>query len=297
MKSSEPTILLTGTNSFIGNNFKIFSENRNIQEISLLNITPDLVDFSGIDVVIHLAAIVHVFKNIEPDEYYRINRDLTVTIARQAKSTGVRHFIFLSTIKVYGDFQSSSDPWNESSICNPTDHYGKSKYEAELELQKLADNDFVVSIVRTPVVYGSGVKGNILKLIQLVESSPILPLGKMENKRAYTYTENLVGFLDRIIKLKMPGTFIAMDDHPISTTCLVNYLSKYLGKKVFLFSLPKVIVKIGEAMLPALFARLYGSVILDNTATKDLLNYTPPYSTEMGIRNMIEDYKKTSNKQ
>lgn len=282
-----PAVLITGENSFIGNSFIRFSENKNVRTVSLFDNSPESVDFTGIDVVLHLAAIVHV-KEPDPKEYYRVNRDLTLRLAECARSAGVRHFIFMSTIKVYGEYQADSLPWNEISDCNPADHYGKSKYEAELELNKLAGDNFHISIIRTPIVYGKGMKANMLKLVKLVKYCPILPFGKIENERHYTYIENLIGVIDRIIRKGIKGTFIAMDECQVSTTDLVLYLSESLRRKTYLFRLPSFLLKLGKYIFPATIDRLYGSFKLDNTQTRNLLDYDTPYSTRAGIHRMID---------
>lgn len=287
-----PRILITGTNSFIGNNFTVFSQYKDVRVVSLKKITTSQIDFSGIDVVLHLSAIVHIFKNIDPAEYYRINRDLSIDLARCAKSSGVNHFIFMSTVKVYGDFVSGSLPWDENSVCNPTDHYGRSKFEAENELKKISDDNFCVSVIRTPIVYGNGMKANMLKLVKLVKFFPVLPFGKIENKRNYTYIENLVGFTDRIISLRLSGTFIAMDEYPVSTSELVNYLSDSMGRKVLLFKLPEFIIKVMKVFFPKGIDSLYGSFELNNTLTRSVLSLNPQYSTKKGIGKMILDYQK-----
>lgn len=280
-------VLITGKNSFIGNGFIKFSENKSVRTVSLLDNSPESIDFMGIDVILHLAAIVHV-KEADPDEYYKVNRDLTLRLAECARAAGVKHFIFMSTVKVYGDYLIGSSPWNEVSACNPVDHYGKSKYEAEIELNKLAGGNFQVSIIRTPIVYGKGMKANMLKLAKLVKYCPILPFGKIENERHYTYIENLIGFIDRIIIKGIQGTFIAMDESPVSTTDLVLYLSQFLKRKTYLFKPPSVLLKLGKYIFPATVDRLYGSFRLDNTETRNLLEYNSPFSTKEGIRRMID---------
>jgi UDP-glucose 4-epimerase len=281
-------VLITGANSFIGINIRKFSHFRDVEEMSLIDRFIEEINFSEYDIVIHLAAIVHRSKNIPEKEYFSVNRDLPIRVANQAKSAGVKQFIFLSTSKVYGKFINSSDPWNEDSECFPDDAYGKSKYEAEINLRKLDDNNFTVSIVRTPVVYGYGNKANMLKLMKLVKILPVLPFNNIQNKRNYTYVENIVAFIDRIIELRVSGTFIAMDDTALSTTDLVKYLSKYLGKKTILFSLPKFIISLGTVIMPGFFDRLYGSSVLDNSVTKKILAFKPPFSTEEGIKKMID---------
>lgn len=286
-----PEVLITGAHSFIGENFRRFSQYKNIDEISLRENSPENIDFSKYDVVLHLAAIVHQSKEISENEYFKINRDLCLRVAEQAKEAGVRHFVFLSTCKVYGDIVSDSELRNENSECFPNDSYGKSKYEAEIGLGKLADSKFSVSIIRTPLVYGEGVKANMLSIMKLVDSVPILPFKSINNRRNYTYSENLVGFIDRIIEKRASGIFIAMDNDPISTTELVIFLSEYLGKKVILFKLPEVFIRIGMLILPGFFNRLYSSLEFDNSKTKRELDFKPSVSTKEGIKRMMVSYK------
>lgn len=280
-------ILITGSKSFIGTNFIQHSKYSDIREISLHNIQPDKIDFRGFDVVLHLAAIVHKRKSTSPEKYFIINRDLCSEVAKQAKHQGVKQFILLSTIKVYGKYISGSMPWNEESICIPEDPYGISKYEAELSLRKLEDLDFRVSIIRTPMVYGKGVAANMLRMIRLIEKFPVLPFLNVKNSRHYTYIENLIGYIDRIIEVKASGTFIVIDGKGISTEELVSYISKFLNRKTILISLPGFIIKTGISLIPKFFDTLYNSYYLDNTKTKEILNYTPPYSTEEGLKRMI----------
>jgi nucleoside-diphosphate-sugar epimerase len=283
-------ILITGTNSFIGANFLKISENKEVSQISLKENQPEEIDYSPFDVVLHLAAIVHQSKKISDQEYFHVNRDLCKKVAENAKKAGVKQFIFLSTVKVYGKFIPGSQPWNENSVCKPEDTYGMSKFEAEVELRGLEDNEFIVSIIRTPIVYGPGVMANMLKLIKLIERFPVLPFGNVINSRHYTYIENLIAFIDRIIEIKASGTFIVMDEKALSTTDLVEYLSKFLHRRIVLFRLPDSIIEAGVYLMPNFFDRLYRSFYLDNTKTKEILNFEAPFLTEEGLSMMISAY-------
>ncbi|MFC2098661.1 NAD-dependent epimerase/dehydratase family protein [Bacteroidota bacterium] len=284
-------ILITGANSFVGTNFKIYSRYRDVEEISLLNNEPEDIDFSKYNVVIHLAAIVHQSKKITKSEYFQINKDLCLRVADNAKKAGISQFIFLSTVKVYGKFIPESGLLNEDSKCVPGDFYAQSKYEAEIGLIKRGDMNFTVSIIRTPLVYGERVKANMLRMVKLVDTNPLLPFGRMENKRDFTYIENLVSFIDQIISKNASGIFIVKDEKAISTTDLVNYLSKHLGRKVTLFKLPKLFRKFCTFFAPDVMDRLYGSLEFDNEKTKMKINYKPPFSTEEGVRKMVLYYK------
>ena len=114
---------------------------------------------------------------------------------------------------------------------------------------------------------------------------------KINNRRNYTYIENLIAFIDRLIEKRVPGTFIAMDDNPLSSTELTLLLSQYMNKKLILFKLPAIFVKAGIVFFPGLFNPIFGSFKLDNTKTKTLLNFTPPFTPEEGLQKMIVSIK------
>jgi len=283
-------ILITGAGSFVGRNFMQYAKYDNIAEISLFEIKPQDIDFTLYDTVIHLVAIVHQSKRIHEEEYFKVNRDLCIEVAECAKKAGVKQFIFLSTVKVYGEYNPDSGPWDEDSECLPDDSYGKSKYEAEIALRKMESSDFVVSIIRTPLVYGEGVKANMLSILKLVDRFPILPLDNVRNKRSFTSAENLVAFIDRIIDRRASGIFIAMDEKPLSTTELVNLISRYLNRKIYLIKMPELFVRLGKYLIPKIFDRLYGSFEMDNSKTLRMLDFNPPLSTEEGIQKMVVSY-------
>lgn len=283
-------ILITGANSFVGANFRRFSKYREVEEVSLRDSKPEDIEFRKYDAVLHLAAIVHQSEKISDEEYFKVNRDLCLSVAKASKKAGVNQFVFLSTLKVYGDFIIGSGLRNEDSECFPDDAYGKSKYAAELALKELEDPDFTVSIIRTPLVYGDSVKANMLNLVKLIDTFPILPFDKIVNKRNFTFVENLVGFIDKIIETKTSGVFIAMDEKAISTTDLIKYISRSLGKRTHLFSLPAICLKICRIFIPSTIDRLYGSSEFDNSKTKAILNHSPQYTTEAGIEKMASYY-------
>ena len=285
-------ILITGTNSFVGKNFLKYSTFQDIDETSLIENKPCEIDFSKYDIVIHLVAIVHQKKTIPESQYFVINRDLCLKVAELAKNAGVKQFIFLSTVKVYGKFISGSEPWNEKSICVPEDAYGKSKYEAELALRKLEDEQFTVSIIRTPLVYGEYVRANMLSILKLVNRTRILPFKNVNNRRNFTGAENLVSFIDRIIEKRASGVFIAMDEKAISTSKLVKMISENLGQKIILFKIPDFLIKVGMIVFPSIFDRLFGSFEMDNSKTLEILGFKPPIPTSEGIKKMVLSFRK-----
>ena len=283
-------ILITGTKSFIGTNFRRYSKFRNVTELSFLNVEPIETDFDGYNIILHLAAIVHQDKKIPESEYLKVNRDLTSDLAQKAKKAGVGQFIFMSTSKVYGNKINSAGPWKEDTACYPDDPYGKSKYEAEQELKRLETHDFTVSIIRTPVVYGPGVKANFLQLTKLIEKSPFLPFAGINNNRHFTYIENLIGFIDRIIETRASGTFITMDPSGISTSDLVLKIAQKLNPTLINFKLPKTLLNTVSFMIPLKTESLFGSFLLDNAKTRNVLNYEPPFTSEEGIKKFCDYY-------
>lgn len=296
-------LLITGSNGFVGNYFiKKYKGKYDIRTFSFLKYDINSLDCSDLDVVVHLSALVHQMDGASCQEYERVNVIQTLQLAKKAKENGVKQFVFMSTVKVYGEETDSK--YSENIICNPEDDYGKSKLKAELELQKLEDKDFKVSIIRTPIVYGYGVKANIKSLINLVNKVPLLPFGKIENKRSMVYIGNLCHLVYEIITQEKQGIFLASDDEPLSTSRLIELVAKNLDlvkrsgcgtitlceKKIYLVKIPffETLLKI---LKPSFHKRLYGSLEVDNTITKQKLNLQNPYSVEDGIKLMIKGEK------
>ena len=278
-------LLITGSNGFVGNYFINKYKNKyDIKIFSFLKDDINSLDCSDIDVVFHLSALVHQMDGASCEEYERVNVSQALELAKKAKESGIKHFVFMSTVKVYGEETDSK--YSENSICNPEDDYGKSKLKAEKLLLELESENFRVSIIRTPIIYGYGVKANIKSLINLVNKVPLLPFGKIENKRSMVYIGNLCHLVDEIIIQKKSGVFLASDDEPISTSRLIELIAKNLDKKIYIVKIPffESLLKI---LKPSFHKRLYGSLEVDNTITKEKLNLQNPYSVEDGIRLMI----------
>lgn len=279
-------LLITGSNGFIGNYFiNNYKSKYNIKTFSFLKDDINNLNCGDIDVVFHLSALVHQMGGASANEYEKINVIQTIELAKKAKESGVKHFVFMSTVKVYGEETNSK--YTENTVCNPEDDYGKSKLKAEQELQKLEDENFKISIIRTPIVYGYGVKANIKNLINLVNKVPVLPFGKIKNKRSMVYIGNLCHLVDEIITQEKQGIFLACDDEPLSTSKLIELIAKNIEKKTYLIKIPffESLLKI---LKPSFYKRLYGSLEIDNTITKERLNLKNPYSAEDGVRFMIK---------
>ncbi len=282
-------LLLTGASGFVGNYFiGNYAKKYNIQTFSFLNDSFEALYVKGVDVVVHLSALVHQMGGASKEEYEKINVTQTLDLAKKAKVSGVKQFVFMSSVKVYGE--ESDVCYTEYSTCNPQDEYGKSKLKAEQELLKLEDDDFVVSIIRTPIVYGYGVKANIKNLINLVSKVPVLPFGGIENRRSMIYVGNLCFFMDAIIERRKSGVFLMSDDEPLSTTRLIELIAENLGKKVYLVRVP-FFESLLRVIKPSFHKRLYGSLEVDNKDTLKRLfgknKPSLPYSVEDGIGLMI----------
>jgi len=282
-------IFTTGACGFVGSNFIQDTPDFEHFQVDLLTKKLDSYSFHDADCVLHLAALVHQMKGAPQEEYFRINSDLAYETALKAKNEGVKHFILMSTIKVYGE-STFEIAWNEESECNPQDDYGKSKLEAEKRISELSDNDFVVSIIRSPMIYGKNVKGNMLSLVKLIEKFPALPFKNIENKRSIVYIKNLTALFKQLILNPQTGIFLASDAKPISTSYLVEKISKRLKEKTRFFFINKFFLFFFKKIFPQKMERLWGNLEIDASKSFSKLNFTPPHTTEEGINDMLDWY-------
>ncbi len=277
------SVLVTGYDGFVGSNLIENASEYNLTKVCLIKNKYEDVNFEGIDVVIHLAALVHQMKGAPVEDYFRINSNLALNVAKRAKKQGVKQFIFMSTVKVYGESTETGKPWNEESICKPLDPYGESKLDAEKKIRQIEDGKFKLSIIRTSVVYGQGVKGNIIKLIKLVDKWPFLPFGGINNKRSMISIENLIALIKRLIEKEASGVFVASDGAAISSSELVNHISNNFDKKIRIFTIPKFIINIIKLIKPNIIKRLFGNLELDSSASYKRIDFIPPLKVEDGI--------------
>lgn len=279
-------ILITGSNGYIGSNFiQTYVSKYSFKPFSLQSDQFENLDFQKIDVVLHCAALVHQKKTLDYQEYSDVNVEYPLYLARLAKKNGVKQFVFISTIAVHGE---TFDAIDECTPCVPTSSYGKSKFEAEKKLSELQDNSFTVSIIRTPMVYGKNAPGNIASLIKLVKKIPILPFGSIHNSRSFIYIGNLCHWIDEIIAQNKNGIFLVSDNESLSTTKLIELISKTLGKNIYLLKIPffETLLKI---VAPSVHKRLFGNLTIDNSKTLNLLNSKNPIDTIEGIKMMIHN--------
>ena len=198
-------LLITGSSGFIGSYFlQKYKANYDIATFSFLQDEFDSLSCDGVDAVLHLSALVHQMGGASEAEYERVNVAQTLRLATKAKESGVEHFVFMSSVKVYGE--ESDGVYAEQAPLCPEDAYGRSKRDAEEALLKLEDESFRVSIIRTPIVYGYGVKANIASLVNLVKRVSLLPFGGIDNARSMVYIGNLCHLIDEVMRFRVePG--------------------------------------------------------------------------------------------
>lgn len=287
----QPNILILGKSSFIGNGFCNYTQFGNCDKGSLREQSLDRFDFSGYDVLLHLPAIVHQSSRIPYEKYYQVNAELAYQAALKAKREGVKQFVFFSTIRIYGEYTKDGTVWNEGTAPNPTDNYGKSKLEAEKMLRTLADTDFHIAILRIPMVYGPGNRGNLNKMIAFIKKYRIAPFLNIPNKRNILYIKNLAGFIDQLILQDQDGTFLVTDPEPVSTSEIARSISKYLDKRVFLSPIPGFVRILFKNVWPSGYFKVFGNLELDNRSSFEQLDYHPQYNFDQGMKEMMAWFK------
>jgi len=225
-------ILITGANSYVGTNVEKWlmkePDKYYVQTLDMKNPNWKEFDFSGFDVVFHVAGLVHIKeKKQNRDKYYLINRDLAYETAKKAKNEGVEHFIFLSTMSVFG---MKKGVISSNTVPKPKNAYGKSKLEAEILISKLKNNKFSISIIRPPMIYGYKSPGNYVKLSKIAKKIKVFP--NIDNKRSIIFIFNFCEFVKNIIDNSYYGTFHPQNKEYVSTSKLVYYISKNNNKLI-----------------------------------------------------------------
>lgn len=242
-------ILITGANSYVGTSFEKWlsqwPDEYHVDTIDMIDGTWREKSFVGYDAVFHVAGIAHVSADpSKKDLYYRINRDLAIDTAKKAKNDGVKQFIFMSSMIIYG----ADEPVGKEKIItrdtqpNPADFYGDSKLQADLAIQKMADDKFIVSIMRPPVIYGPGCKGNFPKLLKLAKYALIFP--NIENRRSMIYIDNFTECVRLVINNASGGIFFPQNEEYVATKDIIADYRKIKGKIIFMMPVPVFVCKI-----------------------------------------------------
>ena len=245
----------------------------------------------GVELIIHSAARVHMMNEHATDPlaaFREVNTFGTLNLARQAAAVGVKRFIFLSSIKVNGESTLNDKPFRYDDVPKPEDAYGVSKAEAEAGLKQIAaETGMEVVIIRPPLVYGPGVKGNFAAMLELAQKNLPLPLGAIHNKRSVVALDNLVDLIVTCIDHPKAAnqTFLVSDDQDISTTELLKLITRATGEKPRLLPVPMSWLKLTGKLTgkQSVVDRLCGNLQADISHTKQTLGWTPPLTLEKGI--------------
>lgn len=275
-------ILIIGENSYIGNYLEQYlnlcSKDYEIETVSSINDNWKNLDFKKYDVLINVAAIVHNPK-AESKLYYKVNRDLVIVLVNKAKKEGIKQFIQMSTMSVFGLDDGIID---EKTPFLPKNDYGKSKLEADNYLNGIKDEKFKVCIIRPPMVYGRECKGNYRRLEKYVEYIPIFP--NLKNKKDFIFIENLSDFIKYAIDNKIDGIFYPRDPEPISTYEMVKSIALNKRKPMFLLGIFNPIIKL---LIPKI--NIITSVFSDNYCIiKNPINWKPKFNISEAIKKIYE---------
>jgi len=269
-----------GENSYIGTMFGLscreeagLIDRHEISYINSINTEWKNLSFKSYDVVLHVAGIAHVSADPKLEaQYYAINRDLPIQVAQKAKAEGVKQFIFLSSMIVYGDDTHLGETFTITADTKPKpgNFYARSKFEAEIGLQAFVDEKFSVSIIRTPMVYGQGCKGNFPKLVSMAKKIPIFP--DLNNHRSMIYIDNLCAYLKLVIDNKITGVLFPQNTEDVSTKDIISHTARITNHKVFftIFFNPFLLLlskKVG------LLRKLFGSKVYDKSLSLDMQSY------------------------
>lgn len=304
--------LVTGANGFLGKHLVPFLRGNEVEVIATARLsnsknviaTGDMNHYSdwesllqGVDVVVHAAAKAHDMSNSHDlkNQYLNANLKLPLFLAEKAQKSGVKRFIFISTIKVNGE-ATILKPFRAEDNPHPTDDYGRSKAMAEAELMRLHQAGvFEIVIIRPCLVYGPGVKANFKSLMNLAQKNLPLPFASIRNKRSLVSVDNLADLILKCMTHPKAGgeVFLVSDDHDLSLPEMIKVIAKASGKFALLFPIPISIFRLAFRLLGKkdLEQRLFGNLQVDIVKTKQLLGWKPPFTMEQCLQRMHKQNK------
>lgn len=316
--SKRMNVFLTGSTGFVGKAVEDELVMQQHKVVSLARHAPsngfkDLVRFhiadvanvsdwlsllEGIDVVIHSAARVHVMNDATNDpleEFRKVNARATLNLARQAASSGVKRFVFLSSIKVNGEVTESGSFFLPSDTSVPLDPYGLSKYEAEQGLLTIAkETGMEVVIIRPPLVYGPGVKANFASMLKWINKGVPLPFGTVHNQRSLVALDNLVSFIIHCIDHPKAANevFLISDGEDVSTTELLRKVARAFGKGSILMPVPVLLMTLAAKLIGKgdVANRLFGSLQVDSSKARELLGWKPVITMDEQLKKTADAY-------
>jgi nucleoside-diphosphate-sugar epimerase len=310
--------LITGANGFVGKPLcaellrqgksvlaAVRSANSPVENVEMVTVgTIDgHTDWSdalrGVDAVIHLAARVHVMKETAADplaEFLKVNLYGTSNLAQQAAKAGVKRFVYVSSIKVNGEQTTETQRFAESDEPDPQDPYAVSKWRAEQDLRRIAhETGMGIVIVRPPLVYGPGVKGNFISLMAAIDRGIPLPLAGVRNARSLIYVGNLVDVLISCAEHPAAAgqTYLVSDGETVSSATLIGKIAQSLARSNRMFYLPSGILRAVAVLLGRAeqVDRLFGSLRVNDEKIRAALGWSPPYTLEQGLRATANWYR------
>ncbi len=309
-------VLVTGANGFIGSALCTGLRHTDVEvvrgvrspidpsEVSIdclhNNVSLELSLKSGIDSVVHLAGRVPPMSGYSEayDGLYRqVNAERTANLARLCARYGVRRFVFVSTIKVLGE--GRTQPYRDDELPAPSDEYAASKWLGEQALSQVSsETGMEIVVLRPPLVYGPGVKGNFLRLLESIDRRRPLPFACIRNQRSLIYLGNLVDIIRLCLSHpKAAGkTFLVSDASDVSTPELVRLMSDALGRRALLVPIPVAWIALAGSVFgkQAAVDRLLGSLVVDVSSLKDELGWQPPYTIQTGLAATAAWYRESS---
>lgn len=282
-------ILITGANSYIGTSFEKWLEQwpneYRVDTVNMVDGSWKEKSFKEYDVVFHVAGIAHVSTDPKMEDlYYKVNRDLTIETANKAKADGVKQFIFMSSIIVYGDSSHINKKRiiDKNTVPEPSSFYGNSKLQAEEGILKLQDDNFNIVVLRPPMIYGKGSKGNYQLLSKVAKKSPIFP--NIENERSMLHIDNLCEFIRLMIQNNENGIFFPQNKEYVKTSELVKLIAEYNGKKILETKVFNPVLRLMGSYVGAV-NKAFGSLVYE----KDMSEYKDNYR----VRNFKESVRFT----
>ena len=285
-------ILITGAGSYVGESVKKYMLAHGDYQIDAVDTMGDnwkKADYTQYDVVYHVAGIAHV--NADPKMealYYKVNRDLTIEVAKYAKAAGVKQFIFMSSQIVFHESQSlKSEVLTAETKENPNGFYGDSKLQAEKGLHELECDTFKVCILRPPMIYGPNSKGNFPRLVKLAQKTPIFPA--WHNKRSMLYIDNLAEFVKQAVERELRGIFYPQNLELADTVEIIRFFAKSAGHNVWITKLLNPFVWLGSFVLQPI-NKMFATYYYDPIMSKMEFDYQL-VSFEESLKKVVENLK------
>ena len=263
-------VLITGVNSYVGNSFETwlnqYPDEYIVEKTSLRDDSWKEKDFSNYDSIVHVAGIAHRKETKKNEQlYYKVNRDLAYNVAKKAKNEGISHFLFLSSMSVYGIVTGIID---SDTIPKPKSNYGKSKLQAEKLIDSLQDESFKVATLRPPMIYGKNCKGNYQRLANIALRIPVFP--DIQNRRSMIYVDNLSELMKNIIDSMSNGLFYPQNKEYVNTSKLVWQIAQVNGRNIKLTKLFNPLIK---NVNHTTINKVFGELIYDQNLSKNEKDY------------------------